>query len=352
MTTLKDLSRALNLSVTQVSRALNDHSDVSEATKERVRQVAKSLNYEPNLSARRLVTGRSGLVGLVLSGMPVTPQDRLFLEIVSGMSAHFSRAGYQFVLHIADPAEDVVSVYRKLVTGGGIDGFVVLEPVTNDKRIAYLKKAGVPFVLHGRDGENPDYPYFDIDNRRVGYELTRALLKAGHRRIGFLNGVRERTYAAHRAEGYRAALAEAGVDFDPALVRNATMDEGFGLRETIRLMDRTRRRPTGLIAGNTWIAKGIYAAAAALGLSVPRDLSVVAHDDLLPEVNAGAMVPPLTATESALYTSWAPLAGHLSAALSGTPVTELQTLGDARLVLRNSIAPPAESSPDGPSGAA
>ncbi len=340
MTTLKDLSRALNLSVTQVSRALNDHSDVSEATRERVKIAAKHLNYQPNISARRLVTGRSGLVGLVMSYMSESPQDRQFLDVVGGMSKHFARAGLQFVLHMADPDEDEVSVYRKLVSGGGIDGFVVLDPKINDKRLAYLKKAGVPFVLHGRDCVAPDYPFFDIDNFRVGYELTRHLLEQGHRRIAFLNGSPGRTYVAHRTDGYRAALAEFDVPFVPGLMRNDQMSEGFGIRDTIRLMDKVSQAPTAFIAGNTWIAKGIYEGLRALGLRVPQDVSVVAHDDLLPDVHAGAMLPPLTATESPLHLSWEPLARFLSASLAGTDVSELQSLDAARFVQRGSVAPP------------
>ncbi len=103
MATLRDISRELGLSVTQVSRALNGHDDVSEETRARVQDIAKALKYQPNLTARKLVTGKSGIVGLVLPQVPTAPEDTLFVQIVGGLSRHFSRRQMQFVLHIAAP---------------------------------------------------------------------------------------------------------------------------------------------------------------------------------------------------------------------------------------------------------
>ena len=90
MATLKDIARALDLSITQVSRALNDHSDVSEDTRLRVKDAARAMNYHPNASARKLVSGRSGMVGLVVPQHRTIGQDGIFLEVVAGLSAQFS----------------------------------------------------------------------------------------------------------------------------------------------------------------------------------------------------------------------------------------------------------------------
>ena len=100
MATLKDIARSLDLSITQVSRALNDHSDVSEETRLRVKDTARAMNYHPNVSARKLVSGRSGMVGLVVPNYRNIGQDRLFMEVVAGLSTQFSGRGMQFVLHM------------------------------------------------------------------------------------------------------------------------------------------------------------------------------------------------------------------------------------------------------------
>lgn len=344
MTTLKDLSQVLGLSVTQVSRALNGHSDVNESTRQRVMDAAKKLNYHPNLSARKLATGRSGIVGLVIPPAHSHAGDHLFVQQIRGLSARFSQNNIRFILHMADENEDIVDAYRRLIDSGSLDGFVLTDALDNDPRITFLKKRGIPFVLHGRSQGDTDYPFYDIDNVEVGYVLTKHLTQLGHRRIAFLNGRKHRSYCTARESGYRRALAESGIEPDPKLHRNGPMEQGYGLVETISLM-QSPRPPTAFVAGNTLIAKGIYEALSALKLSVPQDVSVVAHDDLLPLAETGLFLPPVTVTESPLHVSWTPLADILMGALAGDALESLQQLGELTLIRRASSGPAPISAP-------
>lgn len=338
MTTLRDLSHHLNLSVTQVSRALNGHSDVNADTRERVMVAAKELKYHPNLTARRLVTGRSGVVGLILPMVPEAPQDSLFVQIVGGLSRHFSGRGMQFVLHIADGPDNIIEVYRRLIVSRSLDGFVLLEPEVDDPRIAFLSERKVPFVVHGRRAMTTDHPYFDIDNDAVAYDLTSWLTARGHRRIAFLNGRAGRTYVEARHAAYLRALSEAGAMIRPDWHLTQDMTEGFGLTATMDLFRGDGPHPTAIICGNTLIAKGVYRILTALGLSVPGDVSVVAHDDELPGVRAAGFDPGLTGTRSPLQVSWEPLAGLLADAIAGVPAAELQRLGAVDFIERGSVA--------------
>lgn len=337
--TLKDIAARTGLSVTQVSRALNDHDDVSADTKIRVREAATTLNYRPNLSARKLASGRSGIVGLVLPPQDRTPRDSMFVQMVRGLSSAFSRRGRLFVLHAAEEGEDVVAVHRRLIDGGSLDGFVLIEPEHDDPRVAYLQRRGVPLVMHGRGSLTPDYPYFDIDNVAVGAELTGMLLRAGHRRIGFVNGLASMCYVAHRRVGWERALREAGIAADPALHEHGPMTESVGALATLRMMNGDTPRPTALIAGNMLIAKGIYNALSMLGLKVPGDVSVVVHDDMLPGEDLMAL-PPTSGTRSPLAQSWEPLAQGLIGAIERRPMTELQRMGGFEIVEAGSVAPP------------
>lgn len=339
MATLKDLSRHLGLSVTQISRALNGHSDVNEATRDRVMAAARALNYQPNLSARKLATGRSGTVGLVMVAPSHPSEDPHFVQMISNLSFKFSRLDVRFLLHIADESDDLVEVHRKLVDSASLDGFIVVDAREDDPRIRFLRERGVPFVVHGRTGGPANYPYFDIDNYHVAHRLTRHLLDFGHRRIAFLNGQVGRAYSVARDQGYRDALAEAGVEYDPDLMRFGPMQPSSGLVDTIRLMEDRTHRPTAFIAGNSLLAKGIYEALAALHLSVPGDVSVVAHDDLLRGSETAAMHPPLTVTEAALKDSWEPITRLLVSALEGQAIEDLQLIGDVRFVERRSAGP-------------
>lgn len=337
MATLKDISKRLNLSVTQVSRALNGYSDVNEKTRERVLKAAKSLNYHPNLTARKLVSGRSGIVGFVMTRYSRLASDGFLLETFAGLSREFSERGMQFVLHIAQESDSMVDLYRKLSEGGSLDGFVVTEPVRDDLRIAYLSESGIPFVVHGRTSAGARHAYFDIDNHQLSHHSTQHLIELGHRRIALINGLAHFSFARERLDGYRAALAEAGLPYLPALVRHDRMTETLGLVSMIQLLSG-KAPPTAVICGNTLIAKGVYEALAVLGRRVPEDVSVIAHDDVLPGAATPVFQPDLTRTRSSIQDSWAPLAEFLTEAIAGKPAETLQRVVAFDFVEGGSVA--------------
>lgn len=326
MTTLKELSKHLGLSVTQVSRALNDHDDVSKATKKRVREAAKSLNYEPNLAARRLVSGRSGIVGLVFPHMPEPSDAWYFTQFVAGLSSAFSEQGKQFMLNIPKSREDGLAVHDQLIRSRSIDGFVVIIPTVDDARVKFLREKEIPFVLHGQTMDEPDYPFYDIDNVAVGYDLTRHLIEAGHREIAFINGEAQASFVQRRFIGHARALSEAGLPVREQFRVSGVMTEELGLLETIRMFHEEGPSPTGIVASNMRIVKGIFSAAKALGLSVPADISVVAHDDLLPDCPPEDFPVAVTRTYAPLEQSWQPLALFLSDTLRGAPLEEVQKI--------------------------
>jgi len=337
MATLKDISRALDLSVTQVSRALNGHSDVAAETRLRVEEMARRMNYRPNISARKLVSGRSGIVALVLNGYPSLISDANLLETIAGRSTEFSKLGMQFVLHVAGEDEDILDAYASLIDSGSLDGFVIVEPNVGDRRIHYMHERGQPFVAHGPVTDAPSSANFDIDNNDVGRKLAECLVAHGHRRIGFINGHEERAYASARLKAVRAAMAENGGALDDSLVFHGEMNEALGLTSTIRMFDGNQPPPTGIICGSVRIARGVYQAAEALGLAIPRDISVLAHDDVLPGIRASAFYPALTVTRSPLSESWQPLAEALGGAIEGRPLVELQNVMPVSFIERASV---------------
>ncbi len=338
MATLKDLSAHLGLSITQVSRALNGYSDVSEETRKRVQEAAQELSYQPNLSARKLARGRSGMIGLVRRHFPEITKDQMFLDVVTGLSLEFAKRDMQLVLHVAPRENDIVELHRKLYAGGAIDGFVLLEPFINDPRVEYLKSANIPFVMHGRTEDAPDYPYFDIDNEAVGYQLTKHLTDLGHKKIMLLNGFEDRGYNVHREQGYRRALDEAGLKFDPRLVRNARMNEDFG-SDTVNLYFTGQDFPTAVIAGHVRIASGLMNELQANGFRVPEDVSVVSHDDELMDMPSNLFEPPLTVSRANIRDSWVPLGDFMERAVQGEPAENLQQIHNIELIVRHSTAP-------------
>ncbi len=340
MATLKDISLKTGHSVTQVSRALNGHADVNAQTREQVLAAAKELNYRPNITARKLASGRSGMVALVSPQADGLSSDSTFIETVTGLSAQFSSRGMQFVLHIPTDGDDPIEGYDRLIDSGSLDGFVITVPDGDDERIQHLIKREVPFVVHGRSAIHEDYPYFDIDNYGVSYKLTRHLIEQGHRDIALINGQSEFNYSQARLCGFQDALAESGLPVQDHLIRHGRMSESLGMVSMVQMMSGDDTPPTGVICGNILIANGVYTSAQALELTIPTDLSVVAHDDVISQYRASAFYPALTVTRSPLADSWGPLADFLSGAIDGKATGTLQKIAKFEFVDRNSVAAP------------
>ncbi|MDD7972991.1 LacI family DNA-binding transcriptional regulator [Roseinatronobacter alkalisoli] len=342
MATLRDLSKHLGISVTQVSRALNGHDDVSAATKQRVAEAARELGYSANRSARMLKSGRSGIVAMVIDTAAERDVPDVLMAGVIGLSTVFARRDTQLIVHAMPEGADPVDTYAKLARSGLIEGFIVVNPQSAaDPRIAFLTDEGVPFAVHGRDRTAPDYPFVDIDNHAVGNMLTTHLMTLGHRRIALVDGPAEAAFSAARLRGYRAALETGGLPFDPQLVHQVPMTELVGSQIMAALLD-TSVRPTAVIAGNTMLAAGIYATISAHGLHVGTDISVIAHDDGLPRHPSADFVPALTVTESAIADAFEPLADVLLARISDRRAPTQSRMLAVRLVQRNSVQPPSQ----------
>ena len=314
MVTLRDISRDVGLSVTQVSRALGGHADVSRDTRDRVQQAAKRLGYRPNAIARGLKTGRSGIVAMIVSGSRDPEANAHLFEIVMGLSAEISALGQQFVLHVSQPSQDTARLHADLYRSGGIDGFVLIGPTPADPRIATLSDLNAPFIVHGRDPAQA-HAFVDIDNHAVGQRMADHLLDLGHRRIALLNGPESEYFAIQRRRGVEDAFARRGLTADPALLLSTTMIEPHGRRLTLDLLDRDHP-PTAVIAGNTMLARGVWEAASDRGLRIPDDLSVLAHDDGLELFATDSFDPPLGGTAAHLKTAWVTLSQDLQEVIS------------------------------------
>lgn len=280
-----------------------------------MQEAAARLGYRPNAIARGLKTGRSGLVAMIL---PVdvnrSLQDFLF-ELLLGLSSAVAKNGSRFLLHAADEGADPIDAYQDLYRGAGVDGFIVIEPRHSDPRIRFLIDANVPHVVHGKDPDQ-DHPFVEVDNYGLAHRLTSALLDAGHRRIAFLNGPEGRAYSEARAGGFFDALAEANIRPEEAFHSQDVMTPRRGYEEFKALM-ALERRPTAFIAGNTMIASGLYEAAAKLGLRIPDDVSVLAHDDTLSKYPTSGFSPPLGGSRSSMPEAWSGLASVLAEQIEG-----------------------------------
>ncbi|HSF90948.1 MAG TPA: substrate-binding domain-containing protein, partial [Paracoccaceae bacterium] len=325
MATLKDIANALKLSPATVSRALNGFPEVNAKTRALVEETARKMNYQPNQLAKKLVSGRSGMIGLVLKPFDATTGDSSFFQIMSGLSRHLADRGMDLVFH-ASSDEDTVAPYRRLVAKNILDGFILNAPEENDPRIAFLKEHSIPFVVHGRAGE-ADYAFFDIDNQKVTYDSVNLLTNLGHTKIALLNGQAQYAFAVERRAGFERAMKEHGFPVPGFAVQNGPLTSNFGYTAALSLLSGRREpRPTAIICASTVIADGVYRAAKDLNLSIPQDLSVIAHDDAVPEMRAVNFEPALTVTRSPLRDACAPLARSICNLLDGATLADVQNV--------------------------
>jgi LacI family transcriptional regulator len=335
---LKDLANELGLSQTTVSRALNGFPEVNEETRARVSEAAIRLGYRPNASARRLATGRSGAIGVPLPLQRSLHFGPHTAEFLSGISEHLAPHEIDIVVTPID-ADDEIPVFRRLAASRRVDALVLSAPAPGDRRIAALTELGMPFLLHGR-AEQVSIPHawLDIDNEGAFRRATSHLIDLGHTRIAMINGPEDQTFAIHRYRGYCAAMRERGLAVDPSLVAGGRFTDENGFRIAQAMLER-RPRPTAFLAGSMMTALGVFRAIRAAGLELGKHVSMIAHDDVFPYLNADNMVPSMSTTRSSMRAAGARIAELLLQLQQGKDPATIHELWPVELVLRESTGP-------------
>lgn len=334
---LKQLALMLDLSQTTVSRALNGYPEVSEETRRRVADAAKRHGYRPNPSARRLATGKAGMIGHVMPTGASVDIDPHFVEFLSGLGDYARANDLDLVLSPAD-AGDEETTYRRVVANKQVDALYLSAPRHADGRIALVQQLGIPYIVHGRsEGLGFDYPFLDIDNEAAFNEATRLLVQLGHKRIALVNGDEAQTFAIFRERGVRRGLEASGLALLPASVRSVAMTEENGYRATRSLLEQSEP-PTAIICSSLIMALGVVRAVRDLRLTVPGDLSLVAHDDVFPWLKPENFSVPLTTTRSSIRAAGRRIAERLAARISGAETGARGEIWPVDLVVRRSIA--------------
>ena len=329
---LRRLADTLGLSVTTVSRALAGYSDVATATRERVRREADRIFYRPNQVARRLRSGRSGTIGIVVPAEPGT-FDQFFLALLAAVGPLLSRAGLDLVLMGAPPGEAELPAYRHLVEHHRVDGLLLARTRRADARIRYLLDCGVPFVAHGRSETPGSFASLDIDGEAAFAAATQRLIDFGHTRIALINASAHYMFALHRAAGWRDTLAYAGLAATQKLEAEPSEENGF------RLMQRllaSRTPPTAVLCATDRMAVGALHALASAGLRAGRDVSVIGYDNL---PIASYTDPPLTTLEQPIPRMADRMVEMLVALLDGADPATLSQVWRAQLIARHSDGP-------------
>lgn len=325
---LKQLSLHLGLSQTTVSRALNGYPEVSENTRQRVRQAASELNYRPSPTASGLATGKTRIIGHIL---PVSEHRMInphFSDFLAGASEAYAKAGYDLLIRAAE-VEQEEDIYRDFANRNRVDGVVVHGPMVQETRIGFLNELGIPFVVHGRaGGTEHSYSWLDVDNYSAFAKLTNYILDLGHRRVALINGLESMNFAHRRRLGYEAALTNSGFKPDPMLISSQDMNEPYGYQATIEKL-ALPHPPTAFVYSSVLSAMGGLRAIAEKGLRPGLDVSLATFDDQLSFLQPGdgsRPAPFITSMSSSIQRAGQRVGEMLISQISkplGAPVCEL-----------------------------
>lgn len=323
--TLEMVAQEAGVSPSTVSRILNGTATVSAEKQAAVDAAIKKLGFRPNPVARGLAGGRTLSIGVLTQ----TISSPFYGEALLGIEDELERAGYIPLFVSGHWTEGEERKAIEALLSRRVDGVIVLAGrMSNNALQTYAKQ--VPMVVVGRELKGPRLFSLSFDNRSGACLAAQHLIECGHTRIAFIAGDPGHEDALEREAGYRQALKQAGIGFDPALVQVGDFTEAGGLLAVNRLLD-SRVPFTAIFASNDQAAIG-----AALGLyrrnvRVPDDVSLVGFDDVAP---ARFAIPPLTTVKQSVYETGAQAALAMLELLKGN--TPSVTLPPPALVPRES----------------
>jgi LacI family transcriptional regulator len=286
--TIQDVAEAAGVSVSTVSRVLNDKDDVAPETYEKVQKVIEGLNYTSSLAARSMRSRRTNVIGLIMPDV----EFPFAIQVMKGVNRAITDLDYDLIVYTGgdikkESSADREQRYVSLLNSSITDGVIVVTPA------ATTFSTVSPMVVVDPNNESPEYPAVIATNRAGALAAMEHLISLGHRRIGFIGGRPELQSAIQRLQGYKDGLSEAGISLDPELIQAGDYSEEGGFACAQRLLSLSDP-PTAIFAANDQSAIGVIRAARETGLDVPNDLSVVGFDNI-PE--AACINPGLTTVD-------------------------------------------------------
>ena len=333
MVTLKDIAAEAGVSITTVSNVIhNRRSRVSAECVEKIWRIIEREHYVPSMSARSLAKDHSSIIGVVTHLAPrsagSTMSDPFLSSFMEGIEKRTREEGFYLMIRAVEDAAALEALSRSWKLSG-----LVLTGLFQDAFFDKVRSLGVPCVLIDSYVEDPEVCCIGLEDEQGGYLAARHLLERGHRAIAFASpAVRPGGVVEQRLRGYRRALAEYGVPFDPGRVfaQEITVEEGK------RLGHALSRRPeiTGICASADILAAGIMAGLSECGVAVPAEKSVVGFDD---HFLARLTIPGLTTIHQDAEQKGVLATDMLLKQLRHEPLPQKRVILPVRLVERGSV---------------
>ncbi len=324
--TLDDLARLSGVSRATVSRVING-GPVSEQTRTKVLEVLESHDYRPNLAARSLASGRTGVIGVVMHvDPPLLFEDPYFATLLHGLSDVLSERAAGMMLWLGNRSKE--ETLDRILGMGLLDGVVVTADMLDDPLVDGLLVSDLPTVLIGHRRTDRDASFVDVDTITAAETMTRHLIEIGRTRVGHITGRRGTVAAEDRLEGYEKAMHRAGLSTE-GLVAEGDFNRPSGTEGAALLLDAGA---DAIFASNDATAMGALDEIGRRGLDVPADVALAGFDDL---PFAAELEIPLTTIRQGIHTQGAEAARALLDLLEN-PTSPRRVLLPTELVIRQS----------------
>ncbi|MFW6238424.1 MAG: LacI family DNA-binding transcriptional regulator [Halanaerobiales bacterium] len=273
MANIRDVAEKAGVSIATVSRVLNNREEVSPETRTRVEKVIAEIGYQPNLLGRNLRRSETRMILVSLYSM----SNPFYSRVVRGIEEGGRERDYNILIYNNNGDPDRERLYLGLLENRLVDGVILMSPQLPAGELVRIGKE-YPLIQCCEYIEDISVPRVSVDNVAAARTAVEHLIERGHRRIAMIGGPREVLSAVQREEGYRQALEENGLSYDPDLIISGHYTNKGGERAARELLAR-RERPTAIFAISDMMAVGAVMAARDAGLKIPEDMAVVGFDN-------------------------------------------------------------------------
>jgi DNA-binding LacI/PurR family transcriptional regulator len=326
--TVKDVSKLAGVSTATVSRVLAGYDEVSDETRKRVQEATKELNYQPNRNARNLRTKTTSKIGVIISDI----QNPFFGSVVRGIEKITVTENFSLILGNSDEDPDREKQLITILLEEGVAGIVLVPTSANVEDYLPLFNAGTPFVILDRQ-----LPFSNLDmvlvNGKTGAEMAMDhLVQMGHRKIGYVGGMKHLSVMQEREQGYLIALRKNDLPFREDYLRQGNNRQNGGHDAVCELLSLPEP-PTAILIANNLMTLGGLQAIHESGLDIPEQISLVGFDDM---DWASSLRPPLTCVAQPAYEMGETAAKILLERIHQPELPNQTILLDTKLVVRAS----------------
>ena len=275
MVTIKDIAKLANVSLSTVSKALNNKPDVSAATRKKVLEIAEKYNFIPNAFGKGLKSKTTENIGVIFCREPQPLSGNPFYSrVLEGIEAEVALNNYNLVLHLTPKSNQ--KVLPKMVRQKQVDG-IILVGIFQKEFINTLLEHKTPFVMVDPKLTLDNCFQILIDNEHGAFMATQYLIKSGHRKIGFISGDLSRLSFRQRYNGYEKALKSNNIPVNKEFIRTGGIEKGY---EYVKDLLSLKDRPTAIFSTNDINAIYGFKAVQEFNLKVPDDISIIGFDDI------------------------------------------------------------------------